>query len=61
MGKDCCDGNHKNCMMAMGVIVALIGLLWLLGDLGYIAFTFPWLPLLVLLFGLKLLYITWKH
>jgi len=45
----------------MGVIVALIGLLWLLGDLGYIAFTFPWLPLLVLLFGLKLLYITWKH
>lgn len=39
--------------------VLIIGVLWLLSELKYIAVTFPWLALLVTLWGIKK--VTKKH
>ena len=44
--KECCKGHGMFPIIA--VVVLLLGVLWLLGDLGVITAKVPWLPIVVI-------------
>ncbi len=58
--KGMCCHPHKP---IAAIVLLLIGLLWLLSDLGVIALNLPWVPIIVILIALKMLVMghMWKN
>jgi len=46
----CCGG-----FKAIPIFFLIIGIMWLLNDMGIISIDIPWLPLIVIVFSLKAL------
>ncbi len=45
-GKGCCKG--KSCFPGFAIIVLLIGISWLLTDLGILTVKIPWWPIILI-------------
>jgi hypothetical protein len=47
----CCP--HGGSMLCLPIIILVIAVLWLLADLGVIALSVPWFPVILIVISLK--------
>lgn len=48
---DCCSG-HGGRFPTLPLILIVVGVIWLLNDLGIIATDIPWFPVAIIIFGI---------
>lgn len=41
---------------AFGVFLLIVGLVWFIEELGYLAVDVPWIPIIVIVFAISIIY-----